>query len=98
MGGSDESRTTSMDLGDKIGTVFGKGSRNNFLNFFGSLIANLADLAAVASLGVRRRGDAIDSVRKKFSEAESFAEGLGASFAELVPVATQAGSRASAPP
>ncbi len=28
-----------------LGTAFGKGSRNNFLNFFGSLIGNIASLA-----------------------------------------------------
>lgn len=52
--------------GDQVGRIFGKGSRNNLVNFIGSLIGNLVRLPAI-----------ISDVVEKFA---GFAAEVGATF------------------
>lgn len=72
-------KITAFGLG--FGRVFGKGSRNNFLNFFGSVMANaFAPLRGIAELGARAVAQ-VGQLAGVFSQARaagsSFAAALG---------------------
>ena len=76
-------------LNDRIGRVFGRGSRNNFLNFVGSFIRGSLRLQSALVLGlvkvfprvIRGFSDMIDGVRK-FAQVVS-EEGLRAGLQQL---------------
>jgi hypothetical protein len=77
-------------IGGSIGRAFGKGSRNDLINFFGAFVGGLASLPGLAASGF---GDMIESAKgliKNFKGAGSAAEGLGATLAELGPAALAA--------
>lgn len=81
-------------LGDKVGITFGRGSRNNFVNFFGSLIGNSVRMLSIGPkvidsiLGIGRSVSTFTSVLKgggglgeALKAATAGASGLGASAA-----------------
>jgi len=74
-----------------LGGIFGRGSRNNFLNFFGSIVTNVLRFGGiiVSVMGgvVRSVGSVIDVVRQfgtTFSKNMAQGEGVVASFAAAV--------------
>lgn len=88
-------RRDADGLGNTIGRLFGRGSRNNFLNFFGSVVTNGIDVASAAIGGLvdvignlprafRAIQDSIGNVISgigQFTSAIADANGVGAKFA-----------------
>ena len=70
-------------VSDKVGGMFGKGSRNDFVNIFGSLMGAIANIPGIlASVGQKFK-DFADQVGKAFTDAGSFGEGIVASLGEV---------------
>ena len=70
-------------VSDKVGGMFGKGSRNDFVNIFGSLMGAIANIPGMlASVGQKFK-DFADQVGKAFTDAGSFGEGIVASLGEV---------------
>jgi hypothetical protein len=77
-----EQRTDKF--GDKIGTLFGKGARNNFMNFVGIVAGGLASIPHLATSAFANISDMFaKDVTKPMEEASGWAEGLGGSLASL---------------
>lgn len=70
-------------MGNKVGRIFGKGSRNDLVNFFGSLIGGLANIPAAISGGIGAVVDFGKQLKKTFQGAGGGVEGLGAVLGEL---------------
>lgn len=64
-----------LQFSDIAGTAFGRGSRNNFLNFFGSVVRNVSSLAG----RFVRAGEAVFKFVTNFQNATS----QGMSFGEM---------------
>lgn len=78
-------------LGDGIARVFGKGSRNNFLNFFGSMVGNLVRLPALIGRVVDKFIGFGASLAGAFVEAGGGAAGFASVIAKLAPMLLGAG-------
>ena len=76
---------TLDDIGDAIGKSFGKGSRNNFVNFVGSFVGGLASIPAkIASTGLKIKDFGV-GLADAFTGAKNPAIGLIAVFGEIAP-------------
>lgn len=73
------------DFGDAVGRAFGKGNRNNFINFFGSLVGNLAALPGALFRGINKIGEFGSSIRDTFVEAGRGFSGFIAVVGEIGP-------------
>lgn len=74
----------SQGFGNTIGKMFGKGARNNFVNFIGIVAGALGQIPNLALKGFAGVGDALaKDVSKPLEESAGIAEGLGGSLAEL---------------
>lgn len=87
-------RRDTENLGNTIGRLFGRGSRNDFLNFFGSVVKNGIDVTSAAIGGLvgvigdiprafRAVQDSFGNVLagfSQFSNAIADAQGVGAKF------------------
>lgn len=70
-------------VSDKVGGMFGKGSRNDFVNIFGSLMGAVANIPGVlASVGQKFK-DFGDQIGKAFTDAGGGIEGVFASLGEI---------------
>lgn len=78
------SRLSNMfsSFGDNVGRVFGKGSRNNFLNFFGSLIGSFAELPGLLFRGTQKFLNFGSSVAQVFTDAGGGMSGMFALFSK----------------
>lgn len=68
----------TRDLADGIGRTFGRGSRNNFLNFVGSLARNITNTLSSITIGVIRFGS---TFTRLFSDARAAGQGFFSSIA-----------------
>lgn len=75
-------------LGDKVGTIFGAGSRNNFLNIFGKGIGGSVDLVRNLTKGIK---PLFNAFTKGFAEAGEGANFLQKSLSGLSEVGLTAG-------
>lgn len=80
-GGRDMDRLSGrlFKLSDGIGVAFGRGSRNNFLNFFGSMTRNISSIAP-RLVGV---GENLFDFVKSARTAGGLSGGVGKGFASL---------------
>jgi phage-related protein len=85
---------TALDhTGDRVGALFGRGSRNDFVNFFGALVRG--PFAAVAGMvrGIARYGE---SIAKSFTDAGGGLTGFGkAAGTAALPLAELGGAAAA---
>jgi hypothetical protein len=78
-------------VGTKFGKLWGKGSRNNFLNFVGTIVGGIAEIPVGLVSAFGKVGSFIqDNIVNKFKEADTFAQGFGSSLAELASFAPEA--------
>jgi methyl-accepting chemotaxis protein len=78
-------RTRWTRVSDAIGTAFGRGSRNDFLNFFGSLFRNLSRLPILIGDAVQGIGKFLGDLSKTFQDAGGWGEGLIAVLGKVGP-------------
>ena len=95
-GFSAKARSASADLGlmgEKVAKVFGKGSRNNFINVVGGAFGLVASIPSLLAKGVgqaadvfsalrKAADDVFDAMREGFTEAESLAGGFFQAFSK----------------
>jgi len=80
------------DVGDAVGRAFGKGSRNNFINFVGSFVGGLARLpAALVKVG-QKVTDFGEKMATTFTDAGGGLAGIGAVAAKIGPQLAAAGA------
>lgn len=71
-------RGSNVSLGDRIGGLLGKGSRNNFLNFFGSTLGNIVGLIDKTAKGAKSMFDTFSTGWKEAGEGASiFQKAMG---------------------
>lgn len=70
-------------VGDTIGRLSGRGSRNNFLNFIGSVNRGLFNLSGTVLGAFPRMIGLFGNMIKQFKELGGFSEGLSAGFKNL---------------
>lgn len=63
-------------VGDHFGKAFGKGSRNNFLNFIGTVMGGLVDLGQALPQAVKGAQDIFTAFREGFTEAGGGLKGI----------------------
>lgn len=63
------------DIGNGMGRAFGKGSRNNFLNFFGSVVEGMVGLLGIFPKAGQAISKFSNGIREAFVEAGGGAEG-----------------------
>ena len=93
-----ERRSKSIrGFGSTMGRVFGLGSRNNFLNFFGSLVSGAAsipamfvDISQAAFKGFRAIGLGFDTLVENFQNAQGAGAKIASVFQTIGPPALQA--------
>jgi len=81
-------------LGDKVGVAFGKGSRNNFINFFGSMIGFITSIPGKLASAGQSLFDFGAKIGETFSAAKlggagnfsSAMSAIGAGLTELAPL------------
>jgi hypothetical protein len=79
---------TIDEFGDSVGRAFGKGSRNNFVNFFGSLVGNIASLPGRfvdAAASVQDFFNKVSKAGEEIGGAAGWVKGLVATVAEMAP-------------
>lgn len=79
----DRWNTSMTKLSDGIGTAFGRGSRNNFLNFIGSMARNIT---LVVTGAIPRLLQGVLSLKDTFLDAGGGIRGFGAVLGALGPV------------
>lgn len=80
-----------LDISDNIGRSFGRGSRNNALNFFGSV----TEKAVVLASQVFKLGDSLTTVFKALKAGDSVLAALKSGFAGTAEGATSLASAAT---
>lgn len=68
-------------VGDRIGKLFGKGSRNDFLNFFGSVVGSITQLPRLLTKPLGLLSNLGQSMSKAFSDSGGGASGFLAALA-----------------
>jgi len=74
--------------GNKVGKAFGRGSRNDLLNFFGAFIQAPVEIVARLARGMGSLAESASDARKAFSGAGGGFSGIAAAAGELAPLAT----------
>lgn len=71
-------------FGGRVGKLFGKGARNNFVNLVGVMVGGLASLAAgVVSIPLKMAANFTDAFQAAGKEGAKFTTKLGAGFAGM---------------
>lgn len=64
-------------LQDRIGATFGRGSRNDFLNFFGSMVRGITQVAALPFTAIVKGVSGLTGMAEKFTALRTSGAGLG---------------------
>jgi hypothetical protein len=74
---------TLSEVGDAVGRSFGKGSRNNFVNAFGSIVGSLASLPASLAKTALKVKDFGEKIGTTFTDAGGGIEGFLAAGGQI---------------
>lgn len=70
-------------IGEKVGRMFGKGNRNNFLNFTGSTIGNLTKVTALPLKLLDNLGQLVNGFKVAQDAGAGFIDSMKAGFTEM---------------
>lgn len=73
------------ELGDSVGKAFGKGKRNNFLNFFGGLMGGITRIPGLLAGAGGKMIDFAEGIEDAFKDAPNAFRGFLAAAGQIAP-------------